>query len=209
MPLLLDAPALAAFATGTTEFVVGPLPTLSHALSAPVPTAGHLMTGYAVGVAIGGPLLALATRRLPPRPTLIGLMTLFSAGHLVMAAAPDFMVLLIAWLVTASTHWAFFGTGSLVAAATVSQDRCGRAITLMCTGLTVIGIPSGTLLGQHPSRWAPFTAVALLSAVATLALYRLPPRHQPAPAAHRPAAIPRPTPAPAPATLALATTLLG
>ncbi|MFH8841923.1 MFS transporter [Streptomyces sp. NPDC017868] len=204
MPLLLDAPALAAFATGTTEFVVGPLPTLSHALSAPVPTAGHLMTGYAVGVAIGGPLLALATRRLPPRPTLIGLMTLFSAGHPVMAAAPDFTVLLIAWLVTASTDWAFFSTGSLVAA-TVSQDRCGRAITLMCTDLTVIGIPSGTLLGQHPSRWAPFTAVALLSAVATLALYRLPPRHQPAPAADRPAAIPRPAPAP----LALATTVLG
>ncbi|MFI2740372.1 MFS transporter [Streptomyces sp. NPDC018711] len=167
MPLLLDTAALAAFATGTTESVVGPLPTLSHALSVPVPTAGHLMTGYAVGVAIGGPLLALAARRLPPRPTLIGLMTLFSAGHLVTAAAPDFTVLLIAWLVTASTDWAFFGTGSLVAAATVSQDRCGRAITLMCTDLTVIGVPSGTLLGQHPYRCAPFTEVALLSAVAT------------------------------------------
>ncbi|MFG2848131.1 MFS transporter [Kitasatospora sp. NPDC048296] len=211
MPLLLYALALAAFAIGTTEFVVvGLLPTLAHALSVPVSTAGYLVTGYAAGVAIGGPLLALAARRLPPRTALIGLMTLFSAGHLVMAAAPDFTVLLVARLVTASAHGAFFGTGSVVAAATVPQGRHGRAIALMFTGLsvaTVIGVPGGTLLGQHLSWRAPFAAVALLSAVAALALYRLLPRHQPAPAAERPAATPRP--APAALALALATTVLG
>lgn len=205
MPLLLYALALAAFAIGTTEFVVvGLLPTLAHALSVPVPTAGYLVTGYAAGVAIGGPLLAFAARRLPPRTTLIGLMTLFSAGHLVMALAPAFPVLLVARLVTASAHGAFFGTGSVVAAATVPQARRGAAIALMFTGLsvaTVIGVPGGTVLGQYLSWRAPFAVVAILSAVAALALHRLLARHQPAPAADGPAAPLRP------ALVALAPTL--
>lgn len=211
MPLVLYALALAAFAIGTTEFVVvGMLPTLAGELSVSVPTAGYLVTGYAAGVAIGGPLLALAARRLPPRTTLIGLMTLFCAGHLVMAAAPDFTVLLVARLVTASAHGAFFGTGSVVAGAAVPAARRGRAIALMFTGLsvaTVIGVPGGTLLGQQLSWRAPFAAVAVLSAAAGLALYRLLPRERPAPAAGTGAGAPRS--APGVLALALATTVLG
>ncbi|MTE13487.1 MFS transporter [Nocardia aurantiaca] len=211
MPLLLYALALAAFAIGTTEFVVvGLLPTLADTLSVSVPTAGYLVTGYAAGVAIGGPVLALAARRLPPRTTLLALMTLFSAGHLVMALAPDFPVLLVARLVTASAHGAFFGTGSVVAAAAVPQARRGAAIALMFTGLsvaTVIGVPGGTLLGQHLSWRAPFAAVAILSAVAALTLHRLLPGPQTAPAVGGPVAATRR--APAALALALMTTVLG
>jgi DHA1 family inner membrane transport protein len=175
-PPALYALALAAFAIGTTEFVVvGLLPKLSAAFGVSSPTAGLLVTGYAAGVALGGPLLALAVRRLPLRRALVGLMVLFAVGHVVMALAPSFPVLLIARLSTASAHGAFFGLGAVAAGAVVEPARRGRAVALMFTGLsvaTVAGVPGGTLLGERLGWPAPFAAVAVLSALAAVVLHR-------------------------------------
>ena len=170
MPLSLYALAAAAFAIGTTEFVVvGLLPRISTDLGVAVSTTGLLVTGYAAGVAVGGILLTLLTRRTPRRTLMTVLMALFAAGHLVMAVAPTFELLLAARIVTASCHGAFFGVGAVVASGLVSADRRSRAVALMFGGLTVatvVGVPAGTLLGEVAGWRAPFLAVAVLAAVA-------------------------------------------
>jgi DHA1 family inner membrane transport protein len=209
VPLSLYALAAAAFAIGTTEFVVvGLLPRISTDLGVAVSTSGLLVTGYAAGVAVGGILLTLLTRRTPRRTLMTVLMALFAAGHLVMAVAPTFELLLAARIVTASCHGAFFGVGAVVAAGLVTADRRSRAIALMFGGLTVatvVGVPAGTLLGQVAGWRAPFLAVAVLAAVAAVAVARLLPV---------PAEVPRVESTPAAGArralvAALATTVLG
>jgi DHA1 family inner membrane transport protein len=209
VPLSLYALAAAAFAIGTTEFVVvGLLPRISTDLGVAVSTSGLLVTGYAAGVAVGGILLTLLTRRTPRRTLMTVLMALFAAGHLVMAVAPNFELLLAARIVTASCHGAFFGVGAVVAAGLVTADRRSRAIALMFGGLTVatvVGVPAGTLLGQVAGWRAPFLAVAVLAAVAAVAVARLLPV---------PAEVPRvestpPAGARRALVAALATTVLG
>jgi DHA1 family inner membrane transport protein len=174
MPIALYALALAAFAIGTTEFVVvGLLPTTAADLSVSVPTAGLLVTGYALGVALGGPVITSAARRLRHKKTLIGLALFFAAGHLVMASAPNFAMLIAVRLLTASAHGAFFGLGSVVAASVVRPDQRGRAISIMMTGVTsanVIGVPGGTFIGQHTSWRVVFLIVALIAGAAALAV---------------------------------------
>jgi DHA1 family inner membrane transport protein len=174
MPIALLSLAMAAFAIGTTEFVVvGLLPTTAADLSVSVPAAGMLVTGYALGVAFGGPLLTALSRRWPRRNTLVALTALFAAGHLIMAMAPNFTTLIIVRLVTASAHGAFFGIGSVVAAAIVAPHRRGQAIAVMITGVTVanlIGVPGGTYIGQHTSWRVPFLVVAAISAAAAVAV---------------------------------------
>jgi DHA1 family inner membrane transport protein len=176
VPLSLYALAAAAFAIGTTEFVVvGLLPRISTDLGVAVSTTGLLVTGYAAGVAVGGILLTLLTRRTPRRRLMTVLMAVFAAGHLVMAVAPNFELLLVARIVTASCHGAFFGVGAVVASGLVSADRRSRAVALMFGGLTVatvVGVPAGTLLGEVAGWRAPFLAVAVLAAVAAVAVAR-------------------------------------
>lgn len=170
----IAAIALGAFAMGTTEFVViGLLPTISSDLAVDVPTAGLLVTGYAVGIAVGGPLLTFTTRRLPKETTLVALMIAFALAHLALALAPSFSILLIGRLVTASAHGAFFAVGAIVAAQTVEPGKEGRAIGLVFTGLTVatvIGVPLGTFIGQQSSWRVPFLMVATLAVVAAAAV---------------------------------------
>jgi MFS transporter, DHA1 family, inner membrane transport protein len=174
MPIALYALALAAFAIGTTEFVVvGLLPTTAVDLAVSVPTAGLLVTGYALGVALGGPLIATVTRRLAHKKTLIGLALFFALGHLIMAVAPNFAILIVVRLLTASAHGAFFGLGSVVAATIVRPDQRGRAISIMMTGVTtanVIGVPGGTFIGQHTSWRIVFVIVAAIATAAALAV---------------------------------------
>jgi DHA1 family inner membrane transport protein len=177
VPLSLYALAAAAFAIGTTEFVVvGLLPRISTDLGVAVSTTGLLVTGYAAGVAVGGIVLTLLTRRVARRRLMTVLMAVFAGGHLVLAAAPNFEVLLVARIVTASCHGAFFGVGAVVAAGLVGPERRSRAISLMFGGLTVatvVGVPAGTLLGEVAGWRAPFLAVAVLAAVAAVAVARL------------------------------------
>jgi len=212
MPLALLALAAAAFAIGTTEFVVvGLLPTLAGDLGVSVSVAGTLVTGYAGGVAVGGVILSAVTARVPRRRLLVALMVVFSAGHLVMAAAPGFPVLLAARVITASCHGAFFGAGAVVAAGLVPRERRSRAIAVMFTGLTtstILGVPAGTQLGQALGWRAPFLAIAALAAAAAVAAAWLVPDDVVAQAAP-PSAGPAPSRRVAPLVIALATTVLG
>lgn len=164
MPLALLALAVGAFGIGTTEFVViGLLPQVATSFAVTVPTAGLLVTGYALGVVAGSPLLTALGTRIPRRRMLMLLMALFTAGNTITALAPDFGVMLAGRVVTSLAHGAFFGIGSVVAAELVEPRKKARAIALMFTGLTVanvVGVPLGTFVGQHLGWRATFGMVA-------------------------------------------------
>ncbi|WJF90873.1 MFS transporter [Paraburkholderia bonniea] len=174
MPLPLLALAIAAFGIGTTEFVImGLLPDVARDLAVSIPAAGMLVSAYALGVAIGAPLVAMAVANLPRKKALMSLMGVFIVGNLLCALAPDYTVLMAARIVTAFCHGAFFGIGSVVAAGLVAPNRRAQAIALMFTGLTlanVLGVPFGTALGQALGWRATFWAVTGIGIVAALAL---------------------------------------
>jgi len=174
MPLPLLALALAAFAIGTSEFVImGLLPDLSRDLHVSIPSAGLLVSGYAMGVVIGAPILAIATARLPRRAALLGLIGCYALGNLLCAVAPGYGLLMAARILTALCHGAFFGIGSIVAADLVPPSRRGQAIAIMFSGLTlanVLGVPAGTALGQAVGWRAAFWCVVGIAAAATAAI---------------------------------------
>lgn len=176
MPLSLLILALSAFAIGTTEFVImGLLPEVAVDLGVSIPGAGWLVTGYALGVAIGAPFMALATARLPRKAALVALMGVFIIGNLLCALATDYNVLMVARVVTALCHGAFFGIGSVVAANLVPANRRASAVALMFTGLTlanVLGVPLGTALGQVYGWRSTFWAVTVIGVIALIGLIR-------------------------------------
>ncbi|MBX5166203.1 MULTISPECIES: MFS transporter [unclassified Rhizobium] len=180
MPLALLVLALSSFAIGTTEFVImGLLPEVAADLSVSIPQAGWLVTGYALAVAIGAPVMAVSTAKLKRRTALIALMAFFIAGNLLCALASDYWVLMIARVVTALCHGAFFGIGSVVAAGLVAEDRKARAVALMFTGLTlanVLGVPLGTAIGQAYGWRATFGVVTVIGVVTILGLIAILPR---------------------------------
>jgi DHA1 family inner membrane transport protein len=151
--LALLALAIGAFGIGTTEFViVGLLPDIATDLAVTIPTAGLLISGYALSVVIGAPLMTLAGSRLPRKTMLVGLMSVFILGNVLCAVAGSYPLLMAGRAVTALCHGAFFGIGSVVAANLVAPAKRASAIALMFTGLTVanvLGVPMGTALGQH------------------------------------------------------------
>ena len=153
MPLALLALAIGAFGIGTTEFVVmGLLPQVATDFGVTVPTAGLLVTGYALGVVAGAPLMTVLGTRVPRRRMLMALMVLFILGNTVTALAPTFGVMLAGRVLASLAHGAFFGIGSVVAADLVAPQKKAGAIALMFTGLTVanvLGVPLGTFVGQH------------------------------------------------------------
>ncbi len=180
LPVPLLALSLSAFAIGTTEFVImGLLPQVAQSLSVSIPKAGWLVTGYALGVCIGGPIMALLTQKLPARSALMALMGFFIVGNLLCAVAPDYDFLMLARVVTALCHGAFFGIGAVEAAALVPPNRRAQAVALMFTGLTianVLGVPLGTALGQAAGWRATFWAVTVIGFAALGGLYALLPR---------------------------------
>lgn len=177
-PSLL-ALAIGAFGIGTTEFViVGLLPDVADDLSVSIPSAGMLVTGYALGVVVGAPLMTAAGARLPRKTMLVALMAIFIAGNLLCALAGDYTALMGGRLIAALTHGAFFGIGSVVAADLVAPDRRASAIALMFTGLTlanVLGVPLGTFLGQQFGWRSTFWAVTGIGVVGLLGLITLVP----------------------------------
>jgi MFS transporter, DHA1 family, inner membrane transport protein len=185
IPYALIALAVAAFAIGTSEFVImGLLPDVAADLGVTIPQAGLLVTGYAMGVVIGAPILAVLTAKLSRRPTLIGLAALFTLGNLLCALAPDYRLLMIARVVTALSHGTFFGVGSVVAAGLVAPNRRSQAIALMFTGLTlanVLGVPAGRLIGHEFGWRMTFAAVVGIGLMAVAALAWLLPRRIAAP----------------------------
>lgn len=180
MPLALLVLALSSFAIGTTEFVImGLLPEVAADLSVTIPQAGWLVTGYALAVAIGAPVMAISTAKLKRHTALIALMAFFIGGNLLCALASDYWVLMIARIVTALCHGAFFGIGSVVAAGLVAEDRKARAVALMFTGLTlanVLGVPLGTAIGQAYGWRATFGVVTVIGIVTILGLIAILPR---------------------------------
>ncbi|MGW7201237.1 MFS transporter [Streptomyces chryseus] len=178
-PVALLALAVSAFGIGTTEFVMmGLLPNVADDLGTSVPTAGHLVSAYAIGVVVGAPLLTALGSRIPRKRMLLLLMALFTVGNLASALAPGFGWLVAGRVLAGLPHGAFFGVGAVVAARLVADGRQARAVATMFLGLTVaniVGVPAATLLGQHLGWRATFLVVAAIGLVAMAALARLVP----------------------------------
>ncbi|WP_395450447.1 MFS transporter [Aminobacter sp. UC22_36] len=174
MPLPILALAVASFCIGTTEFVImGLLPEVAADLGVSIPAAGLLVTGYALGVVIGAPIIAVGTARLPRKPVLIGLAMMFVLGNLLCAVAPTYWTLMIARVITAFGHGAFFGIGSVVAASLVPANKRASAIALMFAGLTlanILGVPGGTALGEAYGWRATFFAVVVIGLLSVAAI---------------------------------------
>ncbi|SCL40278.1 MFS transporter, DHA1 family, arabinose polymer transporter [Micromonospora pallida] len=179
MPLTLLALAIGAFGIGTTEFVImGLLPEIAGDYGVSIPTAGLLVTGYAIGVVIGAPLMTVLGTRISRKTMLILLMGLFVVGNLLSALAPSFGVMLTGRIVASLAHGAFFGIGSVVAADVVAPDRKAGAIATMFTGLTIaniVGVPLGTFIGQAVGWRTTFAVVAAIGVVGLLGIARLVP----------------------------------
>jgi len=169
----LLALAVSAFGIGTTEFVpVGLLASIADDLSIKITLAGLLISGYAVGVAVGAPVLTALTNRINRKSLLMGLMVLFIAGNAVAALSSSFALLLVARIITAFSHGVFFSIGSTIAVQLVPAEKKASAIALMFTGLTVAtvtGVPLGTFIGQTYGWRATFWGVALLGIIAIAA----------------------------------------
>jgi len=180
MPLPLLALFLAAFAFGTTEFVIaGVLPEVAQGLGVTVPAAGYLVSGYAIGIAVGGPLLTLATPKLSRKTLLLCLIAVFTAGQVACALAPGFASMLALRVAVAVAHGTFFGVAMVVAVGLVREDQRGRAIALILSGLTVsniVGVPAGTAIGNVWGWRATFWVMGALGVAAAAAMAALLPR---------------------------------
>ena len=170
MPIALLALTISAFAIGTTEFViVGLLPTIAADLGVNLPSAGLLVSLYALGVAVGAPVLTALTGKVPRKTLLLSLMVLFTLGNLLAWKAPSYESLVAARILTGLAHGVFFSIGSTIATSLVSKEKGASAIAIMFTGLTVAlvtGVPLGTFIGQHFGWRETFLAVSSLGVVA-------------------------------------------
>ena len=174
MSLPLIALFLAAFAFGTAEFVIaGVLPDVAIGLDVSIPVAGYLVTGYAIGIAVGGPLLAVATKKLSRKTLIILLGGVFTLGQALCALAPNFELLLAARVLVSVVHGTYFGIAAIVAVNLVPADKRGFAVALILSGLTVsniLGVPGGTAIGNALGWRATFWAVGVLGLLATAAI---------------------------------------
>ena len=172
MPLALLALTLSAFAIGTTEFViVGLVPTIAADLGVSLPSAGLLVSLYALGVAIGAPVLTALTGRWNRKSVLLVLMALFVAGNLLAWQAPSYETLIVARILTGLAHGVFFSIGSTIATSLVAKEKEASAIAIMFTGLTVAlvtGVPLGTWIGQELGWRATFLIVSILGLIALI-----------------------------------------
>ncbi|WP_141433885.1 MFS transporter [Bacillus sp. 03113] len=162
--------AVSAFAIGTTEFViVGLLQTIADDLSITVTKSGALISGYAIAIAVGTPVITVITGRVPKKAFLLILMAIFTLGNLLSALAGSYELLMFSRVVTAISHGVFFAIAAIVATDIVPDNKKGTAISIMFTGLTVatiVGVPLGTYIGQHFGWRATFGTVAFLGLIA-------------------------------------------
>ncbi len=171
-PLL--ALAAGAFGIGVTEFApMGLLPVIATDLGVSIPSAGLLISAYALGVVLGAPLMTLATGRVPRRTLLIGLAGIFTIGNALSALADNYALLMIARIITSLNHGAFFGVGAIVAAGLVPPDRKAGAVAAMFMGLTianVVGVPLATWAGETLGWRASFWGIAMIGVMVMAAL---------------------------------------
>lgn len=179
LPAALWALTISAFGIGTTEFViVGLLPTVANDLNTSISSAGLLVSLYAVGVAIGAPVLTALTSQIARKRLLIAIMLLFIIGNGLAAISPSFILLILARILTGFAHGVFFSIGSTIAASLVPEDKRASAISIMFAGLTVAivtGVPLGTYIGQNFGWRATFIGVAILGITGVVASYVLVP----------------------------------
>ncbi|MGY1618994.1 MFS transporter [Geodermatophilus sp. SYSU D00691] len=176
----LVALALGGFAIGTTEFVtMGVLPDIADGVGVSIPTAGHVISYYALGVVVGAPVIAALSARLPRRALLVGLMAAFLVGNALSALAPGYGTLSVARFLSGLPHGAYFGVASLVAASLVAPHLRGRAVSSVMLGLAVAmvaGVPAATWLGQSLGWRAAYWLVVVLAALTMAAVVAVVPR---------------------------------
>ncbi|MBB2985090.1 MFS transporter [Terracoccus luteus] len=181
--LAIVAIALGGFAIGTTEFVtMGLLPQIADGTGVDIPTAGHYVSAYALGVVVGAPLIAVLAARVPRKALLMALMAVFAVSHLATTFVDTYPSLLAVRFVSGLPHGAYFGIGALVAASLVSRERRTAAIATILGGLgvaNVLGVPLATLLGQRFSWHLPYVAVGVVGLVTVVAVGLLLPRQAP------------------------------
>jgi MFS transporter, DHA1 family, inner membrane transport protein len=170
--LAILALAVGGFTIGTTEFVtMGVLPEIAGGIGVSVPTAGHVISAYALGVVVGVPILAFFGAAVPRRGMLVGLMAAYGAFNLLSAVAPGYEILTTARFLDGLPHGAYFGVASLVAASLVAPGRRGRAVASVMLGLSVanvVGVPTATWLGQQMGWRATYLVCAVLAALTVL-----------------------------------------
>ena len=177
MPIAVLALTVGAFGIGTTEFIImGLLLQVAGEMHVSVSAAGLLVSGYALGVCVGAPVLTLATRRMPRKMVLLALMAIFTLGNAACAVAPSYGLLMAARVLTSLAHGTFFGVGSVVATGLVPENKRASAISTMFIGLTVatlLGVPFGAWFGLQLGWRAVFWVVAAIGviALAVLALF--------------------------------------
>jgi MFS transporter, DHA1 family, inner membrane transport protein len=174
MPIAILALTAGAFGIGTTEFIImGLLLQVAADMHVSVSTAGLLISGYALGVFVGAPILTLATRRMPRKAVLLALMAIFTLGNVACAIAPSYGLLMAARVLTSLAHGTFFGVGSVVATGLVPENKRASAISTMFVGLTVatlLGVPFGAWFGLLLGWRAAFWAVAVIGVAAFVVL---------------------------------------
>ncbi|MFJ9029169.1 Cmx/CmrA family chloramphenicol efflux MFS transporter [Streptomyces sp. NPDC102274] len=180
MPLAVYILGLSVFALGTSEFMLsGLLPPLADDMNVSIPTAGLLISAFAIGMVVGAPLLAVATQRLPRRTTLIALISVFGLGQVAGALAPTYEILFTSRVISAFACAGFWAVGAAVAIAMVPHNARARAMAVMIGGLSianVLGVPAGAFLGEHLGWRSAFWAVGAASAVALAGVVTLIPR---------------------------------
>lgn len=183
MPLPIFAMFLAAFGIGTAEFVIaGLLPDVSSDLGVSIPTAGLLITAYALGVAAGGPVVTLLISRVARKTALLSLVAAFTVGQALCALAPDYALLMAARLLVSIGHGAYFGVAAIAATRLVPPGQSGRAVALLLAGITVaniLGVPAGTAIGNSLGWRATFWAVGGLGVLSLAAIALLVPADKP------------------------------
>lgn len=173
-PISILSLTVGAFAIGMTEFVImGLLPNVANDLHISISSAGQLITMYALGVAIGAPILTVLTHRIPQKKLLCLLMLLFILGNGISVFAPSYAILMGARMITALTHGTFFGVGAVIASNLVRPDKRAGAVSMMMAGLTIaniIGVPLGTFIGQHMGWRSSFGAIAIMGIIALIGI---------------------------------------
>ncbi|MBJ6361228.1 MFS transporter [Paenibacillus sp. GCM10012307] len=173
-PISLLSLTVGAFAIGMAEFVImGILPNVADDLSVSISAAGQLITMYALGVAVGAPILTVLTHKIPQKKLLCFLMGLFIFGNFMAVVAPNYAILMVARLISALTHGTFFGVGAVIASNLVHPDKRAGAVSMMMAGLTIaniIGVPIGTFIGQNMGWRASFAAIALMGVVTMIGI---------------------------------------
>ncbi|HEY3528265.1 MAG TPA: MFS transporter [Nocardioides sp.] len=160
------------FAIGTTEFMaMGLLPQVADGVDVSIPTAGHLISAYALGVVVGAPVLAFLGARLPRRGLLVALMAVYAGSNALSAVSGGYGLLLLARFLSGVPHGAYFGVASLVAASLAPRGREGRAVAMVMIGLSVanvVGVPAVTWMGQHLGWRSAFWAAASLAVLTAI-----------------------------------------